>query len=438
MDFSKSRAMQEKAHELIPGGAHTYARGSDQYPELSPGFMLRGSGCRSVDLDGNEFVEYGMGLRAVTLGHAFPSVTEAVCAVVQSGTSFVRPHVDEVETAETLLSFLGKGPDYQVKFAKNGSDVTTAAIKLARAHTGRDLIGICGDHPFFSSDDWFIGTTPLSAGIPDSTRALAVEFPFNDLGAFDRILERHGQELAAIILELEADTPAEPGFLEGIAERCRRFGIVFIADEIINAFRLANGGAQELYSIQPHLSTFAKGLGNGVPISALVGRRELMELGGLRTDRDRVFLLSSTYGGDRIGLAAARAVLKTYSTEPVIEHLWSYGQRLRDGFVDMVSAAGLGEFVGLAGRPSNLLFWTKDRTGERSQPYRTLFMQELIARGVLGPSFVDSYAHDDSALDQTLEAVRGALGVYSQAIDAGTTDGLLVGPPTKPAFRRRV
>ena len=164
LDFSRSRALQPRAHRLIPGGAHTYAKGDDQYPEQAPGFVVRGKGCHVWDLDGNEFIEYGMGLRAVTLGHAFDPVIQAAYRQMQLGTNFSRPASIEMDLAEAMLEIID-GAD-MVKFAKNGSDVTTAAVKLARAYTGRDLIAICGDHPFFSTDDWFIGTTEMNAGVP--------------------------------------------------------------------------------------------------------------------------------------------------------------------------------------------------------------------------------------------------------------------------------
>src|SRR5215469_12336223 len=165
-DFCKSRALQLKAHRFIPGGSHTYAKGDDQYPQEAPGFIVRGKGCRVWDVDGNEFIEYGMGLRAVTLGHAFEPVVEAAYRQMQLGINFNRPAKIEVDLAEVMLEVVN-GAD-MIKFAKNGSDVTTAAVKLARAYTGRDLVAICGDQPFFSTDDWFIGTTEMNAGIPQS------------------------------------------------------------------------------------------------------------------------------------------------------------------------------------------------------------------------------------------------------------------------------
>ena len=208
-DFSRSRELQAKAHRLIPGGAHTYAKGDDQFPEQAPGFIVRGKGCHSWDLDGNEFIEYGMGLRAVTLGHAYEPVVQAASEQMKLGVNFSRPAKLEVDLAESLLQFIG-GAD-MVKFAKNGSDVTTAAVKLARAYTGRDMIAICGDQPFFSTDDWFIGVTPLDAGIPRAISDLTVTFHYNDLASVRALFEQYPNQIACLLLEAEASQQPAPG-----------------------------------------------------------------------------------------------------------------------------------------------------------------------------------------------------------------------------------
>src|SRR5579864_5495008 len=199
LDFDRSITLRQKAHALIPGGAHTYAKGDDQYPIESPGFIARGEGCHVWDVDGNEFIEYGMGLRAVTLGHGYRPVAEAAFHAMLQGGNFTRPAALEVECAE-LIASLFEAAD-MVKFAKNGSDVTSAAVKLARAYTGRDLVGICASQPFFSTDDWFIGSTPMAAGIPESTRALTKTFKFNDLSSVEQLFAAYPDQIACLIME---------------------------------------------------------------------------------------------------------------------------------------------------------------------------------------------------------------------------------------------
>ena len=328
MDFSKSRALQPKAHRLIPGGAHTYAKGDDQYPEQAPAFIARGKGCHVWDLDGNEFIEYGMGLRAVTLGHAFEPVVEAA---YQADATWVRtsrrPAKIEVDAAEACLEIID-GAD-MVKFAKNGSDVTTAAVKLARAYTGRDLIAICGDQPFFSTDDWFIGTTEMNAGIPEAVIEMTLKFRYNDLPSLCELFDQHPGQIACVVMEAEAATPPATGYLEQVKELCEARGAVLIFDEMITGFRWHLGGAQKFHGVVPHLSTFGKALGNGFAVSALAGKREIMRLGGLDHDQPRVFLLSTTHGAETHALAAALETMRIYREQGVVAFLWRQGERLQ-------------------------------------------------------------------------------------------------------------
>jgi glutamate-1-semialdehyde 2,1-aminomutase len=427
-------SLRDRAHAVIPGGAHTYAKGDDQFPESAPAFIARGRGCHVWDTEGTEFLEYGMGLRSVILGHAYGPVLEAAARRMADGVNFTRPSTVEVEAAERLRDFVGT-PDRMVKFAKNGSDVSTAAVKLARAYTGRDRVAVCAEHPFFSTDDWFIATTGMPAGIPAATRELTTTFHYNDLGSVRAVLA--DRDVAALVMEVETTTPPAPGFLEGVRRLCDEHGTVLIFDEVITGFRWHNQGASHVYGVRADLTTYGKGLGNGFAVAALVGRRELMELGGLRTERERVFLLSTTYGADTHTLAAAMAVMDAYEREPVVEHLHRQGRRLADGFTALAEQHGLAGLVGVAGRAANLVYFTKDADGNRSQPLRTLFLQEMIRHGVIAPSFVVSYAHTDADIDRTLEAADGALGVYAKALGDGV-DRHLAGRSVKPVFRPHV
>ena len=433
MDFSKSRALQPKAHRIIPGGSHTYAKGDDQYPEQAPGFIVRGKGCHVWDLDGNKYIEYGMGLRAVTLGHAFDPVVEAAYKQMQLGTNFTRPAKIEVDLAETMLELID-GTD-MVKFAKNGSDVTTAALKLARAYTGRDLVAVCGDHPFFSVDDWFICTTVVDAGIPEAVSRMTLKFRYNDLDSLRQLFDQHPNQIACVVLEPETGVPPVPGYLSQVKQLCEERGAVLLLDETITGFRWHLSGAQKFHGVVPHLSTFGKAMGNGFSIAALAGKREIMRLGGLDHDQPRVFLLSTTHGAETHALAASLETIRFYREHHVVACLWKQGERLRTQVNRSIAENHLDGFFEVAGRPCNLIFATYDQNRQRSQPFRTLFMQELIRRGVIGPSFVVSYSHGDADIDRTAEAVHGALLVYRKAIDEGV-EKYLEGRPVKPVYRR--
>ena len=427
------RVLQERAHALIPGGAHTYAKGDDQYPRNAPPFIARGKGSHVWDEDGVEYIEYGMGLRAVTLGHAFEPVVAAAHKELLRGSNFTRPSLLEGELAERLLSLI-PGAE-QAKFTKDGSATTTAAIKLARAYTGRRRVAVCRQNPFISYNDWFIVTTEMRGGIPTAVREETLRFDYNDIGSLQLLFDEYAGEIACVIMEAARNEEPKPGYLPAVKELAHANGALFVLDEMITGFRWNLGGAQAEYGITSDLSTFGKGLANGFSVSALVGRKEIMDLGGIRHGNERVFLLSTTHGAENHGLAAAIATIETYESEPVIDTLYERGEQLTDGVNAAIKRHDLEGHVELLGRPCNLVFATRDENKQPSQPFRTLFMQELVRRGILGPSFVVCYSHTREDIRRTITAVDGSLAVYREALDQGV-GRFLDGPSVKPVFRR--
>jgi len=433
MNFDKSVALQKKRNSIIPGGGHTYAKSDDQYPEHAPLIIEKGKGCRVWDIDGNEFIEYGMGLRAVTLGHAYEPVIRAAYRQMLLGENYTRPARIELELAEIMVNLMD-GPE-MVKFAKNGSDVTTAAVKLARAFTGRDRVAICSTHPFFSADDWFIGTTSMSAGIPKAISDLTVKFDYNNPESLKTLFERHPGEIACVVMEPATSEEPIDNFLQNVRNICHANGTVLVFDEMITGFRFHLGGGQKYYGVEPDLSTFGKAMGNGFSVSALMGDREIMERGGLHHDKERVFLLSLTHGAENHALAAAKETIHIYKTHDVIGHLKRQGERLAAGIRKAASENRVGEFFHVMGHPANLIYVTLDEEKGRSQAYRTLFLQEIIKRGVIAPSLVVSYSHTDAEIDRTVGVINDALVIYRKALDEGIGK-YLKGRPVKPVFRK--
>lgn len=431
---TRSQQATESLHAVIPGGGHTYAKGDDQYPEGMAPVISHGHGAHVWDVDGNEYIEYGAGLRAVSLGHAHPRVLQAVRRELDRGANFVRPSIIELDAAQRFLATVKTAE--MVKFAKNGSDVTTAAVRLARAATGRPLVAICRDQPFFSTDDWFIGTTPMPAGVPSSTTELTVSFPYGDLPATEAVLRANDGRVACLIMEAATQQEPPPGYLQGLRALADRYGCLLVFDEMITGFRWSETGAQGLYGVAPDLSTFGKALGNGFAVAALAGRREVMEQGGLRGDRERVFLLSTTHGAETHALAAAMAVFDTYEQEGITARLHALGERLAAGVREAALGMGVADHVVVRGRASNLVFATLDRQLRPSQPYRTLFLRQLVAGGVLGPSFVVSSALTETDIDRTVDVVAQACAVYRKALDAEDPTPWMGGRPVKPVFRR--
>lgn len=431
---STNAEAEARLRDLIPGGAHTYARGADQYPEGMAPVIARGHGCHVEDVEGRRYIEFGSGLRAVVLGHGHPAVSEAVARSVHQGQHFVRPHLLELEAAERLVDLIPSAE--MVKFGVSGSDATSAAVRLARAATGRDLIAYCSDQPFFATYDWFIATTAMPGGIPAGVKEQTAGFRFNDVASLDAVFDAHDGRVAAVILEAQNVDPPAPGFLEAVRTLCDRHGTVLILDEIITGFRWELRGAQHRFGITPDLCTFAKAMGNGFPIAALAGKRDLMELGGYDHDRERVFLLSQTYGGLHLSLTAFLATVDVMESDDVPARLQATGTALRDRINAAADDLGVLDHFSVVGDPAGLLYVTKDAHGVRSQPFRTLFLQETLGRGVLAPNLFVSAAMGPDEVDHAVDAVEQALVVYRKALEDGV-EGLLRGRPVKPALRSR-
>jgi glutamate-1-semialdehyde 2,1-aminomutase len=433
MQFDKSMALNARFHAMVPGGSHTYAKGDDQFPGHMLPYIVRGKGSHVWDLDGNEFIEYGMGLRAVTLGHGFEPVVQAAHQAMAGGTNFIRPAAIEITAAEAFLDLIDTA--HMVKFCKDGSDATSGAVRLARAFTGRDMVARCANHPFFAVDDWFIGTTPMSAGIPESVQQLTTTFKYNDMESVRAMFEVHPDSIACVILEPEKYGPPEDGFLHALRDACHEHGAVFVLDEMITGFRWHDQGCQRMHDIVPDLSTWGKGMSNGFAVSALSGKKEIMELGGLKHDKERVWLMSGTHGAETHGLAAMLATLRVYQDEPVIETMWTQGKKLADGVEQVAAKHGLQDHIPVLGRPCCVVFGSKDESGNPSQPFRTLLIQENLKRGVMTPSLIISYSHTDEDIERTIDAFDGSLEIYARALEDGV-DEYLEGRPVQPVWRK--
>lgn len=433
MKFTQSARLQKKFNDLIPGGAHTYAKGDDQFPEGMAPYIVKGKGCRVWDVDGNEYIEYGSGLRAVSLGHAFEPIINAAATQMKLGSNFVRPGTIELECAEEFLSIV-EGAD-MVKFCKNGSDAVDGALKLARAYTGRDMVGICSNHPFFSVSDWFIGSTPMNGGIPDAIKNLTTKFNYNDLASAEKMFSDFPNQIACVVLEGEKMNPPVDNFLHKLRDLCHKNGAIFILDEMITGFRWHLNGAQKKFNIVPDLSSWGKALGNGFAISALAGKREIMELGGLSHGKQRVFLLSTTHGAENHALAAAIAVIKFYKENNVIERLYEQGQKLEDGVMKASRDLNLQDKVAILGPPCCSVYTCQDQYNQPSQPFRTLFIQETMKRGLLMPSSIVSYSHSDADIAETVEKIHETLVIYKKALNEGV-EKYVKGRSVKPVWRR--
>lgn len=431
--MSINRKYQEMAHRYIPAGAHTYSRADDGYPVNAPPILEKGKGAYVWDLDGNRYLDFGMALRAVTVGYDYERISNAAIEQIHNGNNLTRASKIEIEAARDLCELIPWVD--MVKFAKNGSTVTSAAVKLARAYTGKKYVARCFQHPFFSYDDWFIGDTVMDAGIPEEYKSLTLNFNFNDLASAEKLFQKYPGQIAAVILEPATTEEPKNNYLNQLKDLCHRNGAVFILDEMITGFRWHLQGASAHYRVEPDLVTFGKGMANGFSVAALGGKREIMELGGLFSDKERVFLISTTHGAEMCGLGAFVETLKVYKELDVISRIWQSGKMLVDGANAIAKDMGIGEYFEFIGVPCSPNFITKDKTREASLEFRTLFVQEMIKQGVLMPWVAISYSHGDEEISITLEAIKHSLQVYRKALDEGV-DKYLEGRPIKPVFRK--
>ncbi len=423
----------ERLNNIIPGGAHTYSRGDDQYPANAPQLFKRGEGAYLYTPSGEKFLDYGMALRAVTLGYGQKDIAEAAIQEIWNGNNLTRASFIELQAAELFVDLIPSAD--MVKFAKNGSNVTTAAVKIARAYTGRKYIVRCFEHPFFSFDDWFIGDTPLKKGIPEEFYKLTLNFHYNDIESLATLFDQYPSQIAGVILEPATSSHPKDNFLNQVKELCHKNGALFILDEMITGFRWHLQGAQTYYNIEPDLCTFGKGMANGFSVCALAGKREFMKIGGIKEEgSERVFLTSTTHGAEMCGLGAFVKTIEFYKNNHVIDHLWLYGENLIREMNSISKELGLQEHFEAIGVPCSPNYITKDQTGNASLAFRTLFSQEMIKNGVLMPWIAISYSHTDEELEFTLDALKNTLKVYANALDEGI-ENYLLGPAIKPVFR---
>jgi glutamate-1-semialdehyde 2,1-aminomutase len=438
--YINSEIYRDKIHRLIPGGAHTYTKGDDQFPELAPAAIAYGKGAWVWDIDGNKFLDCSLGLTSVTLGHAFEPVINRVKEELDRGVNFKRPSVIEKEMAEEFLSLV---PQHDmIKFAKNGSIVTTAAVKLARAHTGRKLVAFPGDHPFYSYDDWFIGKTACNKGVPEEISALSVTFKSGDLKSLEQLFIDYPNQIACVITEPEKNFDKENGinpdeYIQSAIDLAHKNGALFILDEMITGFKMDIPGAIKKYKVAPDMATWGKSTANGFSFCALTGKREVMELGGIKkTGQEKVFLVSTTHGGETHSIAAGLATIRFYKQNDVISKNNQTGRLIIDKCNEIISNYNLQDFIAVSDTTWMPAFLFKNNDRVPDTGLRTLFMQEMIKNNVLFQSvFVPCYSHTGAELECFYLAFEESCKIYRVAIEQGFAK-YLIGESAKPVFRK--
>ncbi|HDZ61606.1 MAG TPA: aminotransferase class III-fold pyridoxal phosphate-dependent enzyme [Nitrospirae bacterium] len=426
LKLDKSYKLKETASKLIPSITQTFSKGPRCFVQgASPVYISRGSGCHIWDVDDNEYIDFTGGLGPVLLGYCNETINSAIIEQLGSGIIFTLPHPLEIELARELSEIIPCAE--MVRFGKNGSDATSGSVRLARAYTKREKIACCGYHGW---QDWFIGTTTRSSGIPECVKKLTLPFEYNNIESLKKIFNENPGEIAAVIMEPVGVVEPENNFLQNVKELAEANGTLLIFDEIVTGFRVSMGGAQEHYGVIPDLACFGKGMANGMPISAIVGKRGIMEL------FDEVFF-SFTFAGEALSLAASVAMIRFIKENNVISDLWEKGKKMKDGINGLAHEAGFEKYCECIGLPPRTVMSFKSWNDTDALIIKSFFQQECMKRGIL---FTDShnisYAHTGADIQKTLEVYKEVLSLTIKALNNGDIEKKLKGPPVKPVFRK--
>lgn len=430
-NFKKSEEMLERALKTIPLGTQTFSKSKTQYPlGVSPFYIQKAKGSRVWDVDGNEYIDFICGLGSISLGYNDQDVMNAVKAQLEEGTIFSLPHSIEIEVAEKMKEMIPCAE--MVRFGKNGSDATAGAVRVSRAFTKKDYVVVCGYHGW---QDWYIGSTQRNLGVPKATQDLTLKFEYNNIESLNKLFKEYPNKIACVVMEAMNFEWPEIGqngnFLQEVKDLCHKNGALFVIDEMITGFRYANGGAQEYFGVTPDLATFGKGMANGYPISAVCGRADIMKL-----FEDCFF--SFTFGGETLSLAASLASMKKYQTQPVVEVMKNNGQKILDAVGSMIKKNNIKDIFQIGGHPSWTILNIKDTEKYNSWTIKTLYMQEMIKRGILTiGAHETTFAHSDEDINYLIKCYDEVFPILKDGIKNGKVVEMLDCKPLVPLFKVR-
>ena len=421
-EITKSNELYDRAKGLIPAFSQTMAKGPTQFVNgIAPKYIVRGKGSHVWDVDGNEYLDFNMGIGPISLGYAYPKIDEAIKAQLNDGITFSMMHPLEVEVAELIREIIPNAES--VRYSKIGCDVTSAAIRIARAYTGKNKILCCGYHGWH---DWYVSTIGINAGIPEVIMDLTFTFNYNDIESFKNSID---DDTAVVILEPVVFMEPKNNFLHQIAEICKARGVILVFDEMWTGFRMALGGAQEYFGITPDLATYSKAVANGMPISMITGKKEIMDV--LNED---VFFFG-TFGGEALSLAAAKATIEELKDKNVPQYLDEKGSLLKNGYNELVQKHGL-DYSKAIGYNFRSLITFDPKAGD-PLILKSLVQQEMIKRGILWSGFHNMcYSHTDTDIQYTLKVYDEVLGILKNVVITGTVAEQIKGIPVQPVFRK--
>lgn len=421
---NKSVDLWQKAEKIIPCGSQTLSKAPNQYAEgVYPIYIEKGLGSHVWDVDGNEFIDFPLGLGAAVLGYNYPAVSQAIEKQLHNGIVYSLMHPLELELAELITSLIPCAE--MVRFTKTGSEATSAAIRIARAYTNRSKIAACGYHGWH---DWYVGCTPRNKGVPEDVKNLLLTFQYNKIETLEELFKNNPDQIAAVIMEPVSLVEPQNDFLKKVAELTRSHGALLIFDEIITGFRFSLGGAQTLYGVTPDLCTMGKAIANGMPLNLVAGKKEYMN------ECEKIFF-SSTFGGETLSLAAGLATIQEMQKHKVIDHLWKQGKKFLTFFNEAIRKNDLNaELVGFGPRQF-LNFY--DEAKKPSTLLKSIFWQECIKAGILfGNAQFISYSHSDEDIEKACNAADHAFDYVAQAVKSQKPEEWYQGKLPAEIFRK--
>lgn len=428
--FEKSNALVEREKKVAPLAAQTFSKSYRYFmPGSAPMYIDHAEGAKVYDVDGNEFIDFICCLGPITLGYNYPAVNEAVIEQLNKGIIFSTQAPVECELAEKLVEVIPCAE--MVKFVKNGSDATTAAIRLARAYTGRERVAMCGYH---GMHDWSIGASENRRGVPKAVCELTKTFKYNDIGSLENLLAAHPGEYAAVIMEPIQSNGTTKEYLQAVIDTAHKHGAVAIFDEVVSGFRYAIGGASEYYGVTPDMASYGKGCANGMPLSFVAGKREIISL------IEQGVFVSMTFGGDAISLAGALATIKVMQENDVMGHARRLGGMILEGLKDRVAKHGIEKAVLVSGLAAHCGVAFNDVESLNYLDIHSIFTKNMLENGILCHALTNiSFSHTEDDVKKYLAAVDCAFAEIRRAIDNDSVAGILPeGSRVDPVFKRNI
>ncbi len=416
---------RNRLQNIIPGGAHVHTKSYNNFPANAPQIIKKTKGVYLFDDKDNSILDFGMALRSINIGYSENCINEAVYNQLQEYNNATLPTEIELLAAEKLIDLVDSAQ--MVKFTKDGSTATTGAVKLARAYTKKEFVLKCDNMPFYSYDDWYMGKTMMNHGCLKDTYEKTISFKYNDIESIEEQILKYSNQIACIILEPALSfLEPEDNFLQKLRMLCDKYHIVLIFDEMITGFRWHLKGAQYLYNIEPDLSTFGKAMGNGFSVSALVGKKDIMSLGNVDRKQNQVFVLSTTHGAEATGLAAFLATADFMEKNNVIEHNYSFGNKMIENMNKMALDMDIADGFKMYGRGCLPYYATNNPVGQWDAKFNLLFQQEMMRHNVLIRHISIAYHHGENEMKQLLTAFERTLEVYKKAYKENNPDKYLL------------